>query len=462
MSTSRGLGLLRLLVLGLCVVAVALGALGSALAQDSQRHVMLGEVDGIINPVTQRYIRRVIQAGERDRAQAVIIRLDTPGGLLDSTRLIVEDMLNARVPTVVFVAPRGARAASAGTFITAAAHLAVMAPGTNIGAASPVGAGGEELPETLANKATQDAAALMRAIAQERGRNVEKLEETVLQATSFAATEAVELGVVNFMADDLEDLLQKLDGQTVTLDTGPVTLNTLGAEVRRANKSLVDSFLDFISDPNISFLLFSLGGLGVVIELLNPGLVLPGVLGAISLILAFLAFGNLPVNWAGVALLGLAAVLFVLELQVSGFGILGVGALISFLLGGFLLFFQFGTPSPTLPRIGVSWWVLGSTAGVMALIGGWVLWTAYQSRHAPGEEKLSTRLVRAVGTVTSDLAPRGTVHVGSEVWTAVAEDGNVILAGERVRVVGMEGLTLKVTRAREETPPQPGPSTTVS
>ncbi|MFQ5860628.1 MAG: nodulation protein NfeD [Dehalococcoidia bacterium] len=444
----------RPLVLALSLLALAAGLAGVAAAHG--REALFLEVDGIINPVSEGFIARGIQRGEEAGVELVIIRLDTPGGLLDSTRKIVEHLLESEVPTVVYVGPRGARAASAGTFITAAANFAVMAPGTNIGAASPVGGGGEELPETLADKVTNDAAALMRAIAEERGRNGEKLEETVRQATAFAAEEAVELNMVDFIAADVPDLLEQLDGRTATTPSGEVMLDTQDMEVRVMRLSLVERLLDFLSDPNVSFLLLSLGSLGLLVELLNPGLIAPGVVGVILLVLFFVTLGNLPVNWAGVALILIAVVLAFLEVQVAGFGVLGVGALVSFVLGALLLFFHFGAPSPTMPRIGVSLWVLVPTLAVLTVGGGWLLSTIIRSRRQEAAPTGISRLVGASGYVTTELAPRGTVQVVSEVWSAVSETGEPIQAGERVKVVRVDGLTLVVQRV--ESSPDP-PST---
>jgi membrane-bound serine protease (ClpP class) len=377
--------------------------------------------------------------------------LDTPGGLLDSTRTITQHLLGAGVPTAVFVAPRGARAASAGTFITASATFAVMAPGTNIGAASPVGGSGEELPETLKSKATNDAAAEMRAIAALRGRNEEKLEATVLEALSFSANEAVELGMVDFVAGDLNDLLAKLDGREAIVpppDGQRVVLDTQGLAQRTMDMTLVERFLTFLSDPNVSFLLLSFGGLGIFVELMNPGLIVPGVVGTILLVLAFVAFGSLPVNWAGVALILLAVVLAILEVYVSGFGALGAGAIASFILGSVLLFFHSGGPSPVIPTIGVSLWVLVPT--VLLLVGGsgWAVFTIVQSRRGTPEQALGD-LVGRVAEVASDLAPRGTVHLESQLWTAVVEGGEHIEAGEQVVVLGVDGIILTVGRYDE-------------
>ena len=437
-------GTLRLMMVLLSSMAIALGLTG--VAQARQHHVTLLNVHGIINPVVERFIARGVEQAEGDGSALVVIQLDTPGGELDSTRKITQHLLNAQVPSVVFVAPRGARAASAGTFIAAAANFAVMAPGTNIGAASPVASGGEDLPPTLKSKAFADAAAEMRSIATLRGRNADKLEATVLQAQSFTAEEAVEYRMADFTAGDLDELLAKLDGQQAQLSPpggSVVVLATQGTAVDVVEFSLVERFLRFISDPNISFLLLSLGGLGLLVELINPGLVAPGVVGAILLILAFLAFGNLPVNWAGVALILLAVVLALLEAYVSGFGVLGVGAIVSFILGSMLLFFHTGAPSPTMPRVGVSLWVLVPTVVVLAGGGGWVFWTIMKSRREqPGVYTPS--ILGATGYVVTELAPRGTVQVAGEEWTAISENRETIRAGQEIRVIRTSGNTLTV------------------
>ena len=443
----------RLLVVILSVTAVAGGLLGTAQAQ--QQHVLLLEVDGIINPVTERFIARGVRRAEEEDATIIVIRLDTPGGLLDSTRKITQHLLNADAPSAVFVAPRGARAASAGTFITASATFAVMAPGTNIGAASPVGGGGEDLPETLKSKATNDAAAEIRSIAALRGRNEKKLEATVLQALSFTAEEAVESGMVDFTAGDLDDLLAQLHGQQATIrppDGRRVTLDTQGVSVRTMEMSLVERFLRFLSDPNVSYILISLGSLGIFLELLNPGQILPGVAGAILLILAFITFGNLPVNWGGVVLILLAVVLALLEFYVAGFGILGVGAIISFILGGLFLFFHTGAPSPTMPSIGVSLWVLVPTVLVLGGGGSWVVYTLIQSRREQPELSV-VGLVGHMAEVATDLAPRGTVRLENQLWTAVAQNSEHIGAGEKVEVVKVDGIILNVARPEERDQP---------
>ena len=434
---------LRVLVLVLAVVTMAVGLTGQALAQNNQEQAVVLQIDGTINPVKVRYVERALDHAQASDAPLLIIQLDTPGGLLESTRQIVEMQLESEVPTVVFVAPRGSQAGSAGTFLTAAANVAVMAPGTNIGAATPVSASGRDMGETLANKITNDAAALIRSIAEERGRNSAKLEETVRQGASFTSTQAVELGVVDFIASDVDDLLRQLHGRTVTTKSREWVLDTDGLTAENLDKNLLEHFLEFIADPDVAFLLLTIGGLAVVIELFNPGMIIPGVVGVILLILAFLALGSLPVNWAGVALIALAMALGFLETQVSGFGVLGVAAVICLALGGFLLFAQFGDPSPTLSPIAVNPWLIVSTAVILG--GGllYLLWSIQKSqREERGEDKI--HLVGQIGIVVTELAPRGIVRLEEGNWTAVADDDHSIGEGEKVIVVGADDLILTV------------------
>ena len=442
----------RGIFLALFTAMLALGIAGPALSQE--RHALVAEVDGMINPVTQRYISRVIDKGEKDGSEVVIIKLDTPGGLLNSTRKIVEDLLSDRTPTVVYVHPPGARAASAGTFITAAANFAVMAPGTNIGAAAPVAGGGEDIPETLKSKVVEDTLALMRSIAELRNRNSEALEDTVTEPNprAYDTQQAVELRVVDFVAENISDLLRQIDGKTLETESGTRTLNTQGLVLRDIKMNFIEKFLFFLADPNVSFILLSLGGLGLVVELFNPGLIIPGVVGVILLIFAFLSFGNLPVNWAAVGFIILAGVLLIAEVFVAGFGVLGVGAIVSFTFGGLLLFSSFGAPSPTMPSVGVSLWLLGCIAGAFTLLGFWFLRTVVQSRRA--ERRVGrpppSSLVGALGVATEDLSPRGTVHVQDEEWTAVTEGDIFIERGERVKVLKVEGTVLTVARLGEQ------------
>ena len=427
----------------LAVAALVLGLAGPALAQTEREQALAIQVNGTINPVKVRYIERALQRAEASSAPLLIIRLDTPGGLLDSTRRIVEMQLEADVPTVVFVSPRGSQAGSAGTFVTAAANIAAMAPGTNIGAATPVSASGDDLDETLANKVTNDAAALIRSIAEERGRNAAKLEETVRQGASFTATQAVDLGIVDFIASDEQDLLGQLHGRSVKTRSGEWFLDTEGLDARDLEKNLLEHFLEFIAHPDVAFLLLTIGGLAVVIELFNPGMIIPGVVGIVLLILAFLALGSLPVNWAGVALIVLAMALGFLETQVTGFGVLGVAGIICLVLGGFLLFAQFGSPSPTLFPVSVSPWLVVGTAVILG--GGllYFLWAIRRSQRAEyAEDKI--QLVGKIGTVVTELAPRGIIRLEEGNWTAVSDNDDVISEGEKVIVVGSDNLVLTV------------------
>ena len=330
---------LRRLMLVCSAVALLLGTAGlltsGVQAQvPAEPHALVITVAGVINPVKDRYIKRAIEESVEAGAALLIIRLDTPGGLLNSTRDIVEQLLSSPVPTAVYVSPAGARAGSAGTFITAAANFAVMAPGTNIGAATPVSSTGQDLDETLASKVENDAAALIRSIADERGRNSQLLEATVREAASYTAREAVDGRVADFIAEDIDDLLSQLDGRMAQIADGESVLETEGLPQRTLEKDLLETILEFLSDPNVSFLLLSIGGLGIVIELFNPGLIAPVVVGVICLILAFVALGNLPVNWAGVALILLAIALAAAEVVVVGFGILGVASAVSLVIGG--------------------------------------------------------------------------------------------------------------------------------
>jgi membrane-bound serine protease (ClpP class) len=292
----------------------------------------------------------------------------------------------------------------------------------------------------------------MRTIAEQRDRNSEKLEDTVRRAIAYDATQAVELDVVDFIANDLADLLAQLHGRTVETAAGSRTLDTRALELRKTNMSFIDRFLFFLADPNITFLLLSLGGLGLVIELINPGLIIPGVVGAILLLLAFLSLGNLPVNWAAVGFILLAGVLAIAEVFVSGFGVLGVGAIVSFIFGGLLLFSSFGTPSPVAPSIGVSSWLLWSVAGLLTLSGIWFFTTVIQSRRAAKRaQPPPSPLIGITGVVTSDLAPRGTVQLEHELWTAVTEDDKVIPTGQRVKVLKVDGAILTVGRIEDST-----------
>lgn len=399
---------------------------------------------GTVDPVMERYIDRGIDEAEETDARAVVLRLDTPGGLVSSMEDIVKRIVASDVPVIVYVWPSGGHAASAGTPITYAAHVAAMAPNTRIGAASVVGSGGEDLDDTLSRKATNDLVALITGLAKERGRNADWAERAVRDAIAADSKEAVELNVVDYEARTLEDLLDQADGRTVNVgeENRAVTLELAGVPVVENNRTFVERFLGIIADPNIAFLLLSLGALALVFEFVVPGHIFPGVFGAISLLLAFFALGTLPTNWAGVALILLAFVLFGLEAYIAGFGVLGIGGIVSLILGGLILTSS-GDPAFQVNR----WLVIGLSvtlgAFFLSAVGALI-----RTRRAPaymGQQALVGRLAVA----RSDLSPQGVVFMEGGRWQATAEDPPVA-EGERVKVTAVNGLKLMVRKAKAE------------
>jgi len=401
--------------------------------------VAMIDLDGAITPVTARLLTAAIERAQAERAQALIVQLNTPGGLERSMRSMAQAILNAKIPVIVYVAPTGARAASAGVFITMAAHVAAMAPATNIGAAHPVTIGGGDTGKEMGKKIENDAAAFARSLAAERGRNVEWAEKAVRASVSVTEREAVKLKVVDLVADSVPDLLAKVDGRTVKTARGPVTLATRDAPVKLIEVRFRDRFLALITDPNIAYILMMIGMLGIFFELQNPGVVLPGVIGGISLILAFFAFQSLPINWAGVLLILFGVALLIAEIKIVSHGVLTAGGVVAMVLGSFMLY--------DAPEVGfrVSWTVILPTVGATA---GLVVWAvsagmrAMMRRPATGAAGMIGRVVVA----RSALGPEGQVQVDGEIWRAVSE-GGAIPAGEKVRVMAVDGLTLKVSRA---------------
>ncbi len=422
-----------------------------AMAQDEDPHVALVSIDGAIDRLSARFLSRGIRQASSSGAQLVVVTLDTPGGFLSSTRDMVVSMLSAEIPVAVYVSPPGARAASAGTFITAAANFAVMAPGTNIGAASPIAAGGADLPETLAKKINEDTRAFIRSIAVARGRNSQALEETVTIARSYSAAEAIELNVVDIIAADLADLLVQLDGRTAQTASGPVVLRTKNADVREIKRTLLEMFLGVLADPNLAFVLLTIGGLGILAEFLTPGFIGPGVVGAIALALAFLGMGQLSVNWIGAGLILFAMVLFFLEAQEAGIGIFGIGGVISFLVGAFLLFGgYFSTPDISEPGSGVSLWLIGGFGGGMGVVLATFLYLLRPTGSSTGDYSRSGQgPASQVAVVVSDLDPMGKVRIGEEEWDATTDLQGAIPEGEEVRVLEAYGGVLKVARKEE-------------
>ena len=431
----------------LAILLLALG-LGSALltgcgSDNPPGAVHVSSMAQEIGPVSANFVNRALDRAERQDAAAWILMMDTPGGLISSTDDIVQRILAAEIPVVVFVSPAGARAASAGTFITMAAHVAVMAPNTQIGAAHPVAGGGEDLDGDLGDKITNDAAADIRGIAKHRGRNEEWAEDAVRKSVSITGDEAVELNVVDFTAADLNDLLAQLDGRTIALDRDgdSVTLDIADAPVVETNYNFAESILDVIADPNIAFLFTSIGSLLLLIEAFSPGLVGPGVFGVIMLIFGFFALGPLDTNPAGIALLVLAIILLVAEVFVAGFGFLGIGGIIALILGGLLLI---GDASVDAEKVSI--WALVVGAGLVGVVVfGLGTLVAVDRRRPKWSPRLTSAesegIVGKTGTAHNSLAPGGTVVVEAELWSARAAAGIEIVEGSTVRVIGMEGLT---------------------
>src|SRR2546422_4486178 len=330
------------------------------------RPVSAIDIDGAITPITVRLLAAAIERAQADGSQALVVQLNTPGGLERSMRSMVQSILNSEIPVIVYVAPTGARAASAGVFITMAAHVAAMAPATNIGAAHPVGVGGQMDKETV-KKVENDAAAFARTIATERGRNVEWAEKAVRSSVSATEREAVKLKVVDLIADSVPDLLAKVDGRAVKTIKGAVTLTTRDAPIKRIEVRFRDRFLALISDPNVAYILMMMGMLGIFFDLSNPGAILPGVIGGISLILAFFAFQSLPINWAGLLLILFGVVLLIVEIKVVSHGILTIGGVISMVLGSIMLY---DVPDSSLS---ISWFVIIPTVGTTAGLGDFSL-----------------------------------------------------------------------------------------
>lgn len=430
----------RLVVwLALIGIALAWPATTYSRSERAARPVLAIKLEGVIAPSAADYIIRAIKQADREVAQALVIELDTPGGLDLSMRSIIKEMLAAERPIVVYVSPSGARAASAGAFITLAAHVAAMAPGTNIGAAHPVNLGGP-MDKEMSKKVTNDAAAYIRTIAEQRGRNAQWAEDAVRKSVSATEKEALQLKIIDLVADKMDDLLVALDGREVTTAHGKVMLHTKGVEVTRIEMGLRDKILKVISDPTIAYILLMLGLAGLYFELSTPGAILPGVLGGIFLILAFYAFQTLPINYAGLLLILLAIILFIAEVKVTSYGMLTVGGIVAMILGSFMLI---RSPEPFL-RISLS--AILFTTAVTAAFFGFIVTMALRAQR----QKTTTGvegLIGQIGTVRTPLKPEGSVLVGGELWSAQCEEGAE--PGDKVRVRAVKGLMLFVSQENE-------------
>ena len=413
----------------------------------------------IINPIISKHISRSILQAKKEGAVCFVIELDTPGGLLESTREIVKDILNSPIPVIVYVSPTGARATSAGVFITSAAHIAVMAPSTHIGAAHPVSVGtpfspGEKkdnssspskdsnpggMPggDILSEKIMQDTLAWMSTIGNARGRNVKWLKEAVTQSSSVTEEEALKLGVIDFIAKDLDVLLDEIHGTKLEIGTQKIVLQTRHREIKHLKLSQIEQFLNVVANPNIAYILMMLGMIGLIFELTHPGVIFPGVTGMICLLLAFYSFNTLPVNYTGFFLILFAIVLFIAEIFTPSFGILGLAGLISFVFGSMMLV------ESGYPFLKISLYLILPTAIVFGSLFFFISYKVLSLHHkkpSTGREGLIGR----IGVVDKALTPEGKVFIHGELWNAVALDGKTVLKEEKVEVVEVEGLTLKV------------------
>lgn len=402
--------------------------------------VHVGTYEGVINPVAAEYINHVLAVAQEAGAAAVVLRLDTPGGLDTSMRLIIKDITASPIPVIVYVSPSGGRAASAGVFILYAAHIAAMAPGTNVGAAHPVAMGGGEMDAVMKAKVENDAAAYIKSIAEKRGRNAQWAEDAVRKSLSVTEKEALTLKVIDLVAEDLPSLLAAVDGREVVTGAGKVVLRTKGAPVTETVMGWRLDALKALSDPNIAFILMTLGTIGLIAELYNPGAILPGIVGAISLILAFYSLQTLPINYAGVLLILLGIVLFILEIKVVSYGLLSLGGIASMVLGGLMLV------KTDVPFLKVSLSVIIPTVvtfGGLFLAVTWLAVKSHRRRPVTGVESM----VGTIAVAKTELAPHGKVLLQGELWDAVSEEP--IREGEEVEVKTVSGLTLTVQPRRK-------------
>jgi membrane-bound serine protease (ClpP class) len=404
-------------------------------AAEEKRIVDVIVVNEVITPPIGEYIVKSIRQAAESGSEAIVIQLDTPGGLDLSMRDIIKEMLNASVPVVVYVSPQGARAASAGVLITISAQVAAMAPGTNIGAAHPVAMGLGKADETMMEKVENDAVAYGRGIAQQKGRNADWVEEAIRKSVSVTAEEALKLNVIDVIAKDVNELLEKIDGREVKMVSGNRVLKTKGADLNKKEMGFREKVLITISNPNIAYILFLLGLAGLYFEFSSPGVVLPGIIGAISLILAFFAFQTLPVNYAGILLILLAVILFIAEIKVISHGVLTMGGVVSLILGSIMLF---ESPDPALR---VSWSVLVPTVAIVSLFFIAVISIAVRAQM----RKVLTGgegMIGAVGDTASEVFGRGKVIIRGEYWDASSKVP--IGKGRPVKVVRVNGLKIEV------------------
>lgn len=418
-------------IVSLSVACCALLSLSPAYSAE----IVVATYEGVINPVAAEYLHDALTFAQSSGAQALVLKLDTPGGLDTSMRLMIKEITASTTPVIVFIAPSGGRAASAGVFLTMAAHVAAMAPGTNIGAAHPVAMGGSEMDGTMKEKVENDAAAYIKSIADQHGRNVSWAEEAVRKSVSVTEQEAIKLKIIDIVAENMPALLKQLNGRKVSLPNGPITLATDAATLHDFPMGTRLEWLKILSDPNIAYLLMSIGTIGIMAELYSPGAILPGIIGTISLILAFYSLQSLPVNYAGALLVILGVVFLLLEISITSYGLLALGGLAAMTLGGLLLI------KSDAPYLQVSLTFLLPTVVTLGGLIGVLAWMAVKSgrgKPVTGVEGM----IGSIGIAKTDLNPCGQITVQGEIWEAISE--RPIRQGETAEVVSVDGLTLTV------------------
>ena len=406
-------------------------------AQSPAIHVL--SIEGAINPITAQYIVDGIKDAHNNNAECVIIQMDTPGGLDDSMRRVIKEMLNSSIPVIIYISPQGARAASAGAFITLAANIAAMAPGTNIGAAHPVAMGEGEIDEETRAKIVNDAAAYIKTIASNRNRNVDIAEKFVRQSISITEQEAIDNNIIEFIADSIDDLVFMVDGVKVTTVDGDRRLSTAGKDIIEHKMSVKDLFLHSLTNPNIAYILLFLGIYGILGEFSNPGALFPGIFGGICLILAFVAFQMIPINFAGIILILAGIILFIFEIYTPTFGFFTIGGIASLTLGSFML------TKDMAPFLQISSSVIIS---MVAVTGLFFVFAVTKGLKIQWRKPISGKenMVGMVGTATTNLNPDGQIFVNGETWQAISSNGTPIKKGEKVIIVSLDGLRLTVKK----------------
>lgn len=404
-----------------------------------EKSVTVITLNGAINPAASEYIKYGIKHAEKNHSECLILNLNTPGGLLESTRTIVTEMLQSRVVIVTYISPPGARAASAGVFITLAANIAAMAPGTNIGAAHPITLQGQ-MDSTMAEKVTNDAAAFIRTISEKRQRNIKWAEEAVRNSISITETEALKENVIDLISPNIENLLTQINGRKIKTAYGEITLNTINAKIEPVNMSFSERLLSILSDPNITYILLMLGFYGLLFELYSPGLIFPGVVGVISLILAFYSMQSMPINYAGLALIIFAIILFVLEIKIVSHGLLSIGGVISLILGSLMLI----KTDSAFDVLTISWEVILAVALLTILfflfaIGAGI--KAQKKKPTTGKEGLINQIAEAI----TDLNPDGVIKIHGEIWNAESTEG-IVPKGTKVIITSVSDLKLKIKK----------------